>query len=78
MPSFECKRLPCLVVRLLISSCPIGTNRTLYPFLHWNGRFAMKWGFFAMEWGIFAMKWGIFAMKWGIFALYASHLTGNL
>ena len=60
MSSFRCKRLPCLVVRLLISSCPIGTNRTLYPFLHQNGRFAMKWGISAMKWGIFCDEMGHF------------------
>ena len=53
MPSFECKRLPCLVVRLLISSCPIGTNRTLYPFLHWKSRFCDEMGHFCDEMGHF-------------------------
>ena len=53
MPSFECKRLPCLVVRLLISSCPIGTNRTLYPFLHRKGRFCDEMGHFCDEMGHF-------------------------
>ena len=60
MPSFECKRLPCLVVRLLISSCPIGTNRTLYPFFAPEWPFCDEMGHFCDEMGHFCDEMGHF------------------